>query len=300
MKVMANEKKEVDDLSSAEQKLVTTDLRWLCDLADPAERAQRASQLVGDYQVAVGELSRIRREAIEELVTLGKSQTDIAALLGMTRARVGQLLSSGPKTERVFLGTGPLTVALGGKREAEQRGSGRVLAQEDLNAYNHLQDLARAMGLDSRYEVIEPPGFVNLNRENLIVICGPRLSPLLAQVLEADQHLGFERDDRGWYLVDRTAGAVHRSPMDSGVNRDHAYLGRLPRLDGRGTFLYVAGIHAIGAAGVVHYLENHLAELYSDVKTKRFSTIVTCEFEANTLHIKSSGRLTPIYRPESI
>lgn len=274
------------------------DLKALSELADPADRAQRASQLVADYQSAVGELSRIRREAIEELIALGRSQTDVAALLGMTRARVGQLLSSGPKLERAFLGTGMLIVALGGKQEADKRGSGRVLAQEDLTAYNRLQELARAMGLDTRHEIVEPPGFVNLNRDNLIVICGPRLSPLISQVLEADRHLGFDNDDQGWHLLDKTIGAIHRSPMDTGTPEDYAYLGRLPRLDGRGSFLYIAGIHAIGAPGVVHYLEHHLSDLYSDVKTRRFSMLVSCEFDPKTLEIMASKRLTPIYRPE--
>jgi hypothetical protein len=277
---------------------VDIDVKALCDLADPAERARRASQLVAEYQQAVGELSRIRREAIEELIALGKSQTDVAALLGMTRARVGQLISSGPKSERAFLGTGTLTIAVGGKQEADKRGSGRVLAQEDLAAYDHMQELARAMGLDTCHEVIEPPGFVNLNRDNLVVICGPRLSPLIGQVLEADRHLGFDSDDKGWHLVEKANGTVHRSPMDEGKHQDYAYLGRLPRLDGRGSFLYIAGIHAIGAPGAVHYLDNHLAELYSDVKTRRFSMLIACEFDPKTLDIKASRRLSPIYRPE--
>jgi len=277
---------------------VDIDLKALSELADPADRAQRASQLVADCQAAVGELSRIRREAIEELIELGRSQTDIAAFLGMTRARVGQLLSSGPKSERAFLGTDVLTVALGGKQEADKRGSGRVLAQEDLTAYGRLQDLAQTMGLDTRHEVIEPPGFVNLNRDNLVVICGPRLSPMISQVLEADRHLGFDNDDRGWHLLDKTHNTIYRSPMDTGFPEDRAYLGRLPRLDGRGSFLYIAGIHAIGALGVVHYLEHHLADLYSEVKTKRFSTLISCDFDPTTLKIAASDLLTPIYRPE--
>lgn len=274
------------------------DIKALCELGDPGERARKASQLVAEYQQAVGELSRIRREAIEELIALGKSQKDVAALLGMTRARVGQLLSSGPKAERAFLGTGPLTVAVGGKLEAEKRGSGRVLAQEDLVAFNQLQDLARNLGLDARHEIIEPPGFVNLNRDNLVVVCGPRLSPLIGQLLEADQSLGFDNDERGWFLVDKARGEVHRSPMDAGESKDYAYVGRLPRLDGRGTFLYIAGIHAVGAPGAVHYIERNLAELYSEVKAKRFSMLVSCEFDPKTLQIVSSDRQSPIYRPE--
>ncbi len=274
------------------------EVRELAGVEDPVARVKRASALVNRLQELVGEVSRIRREGVTELAAQGHSQIEMARRLDMTRTRVQQLLTSGPRTERVFLGTAALTVTFGGKREADKRGSGRVLAQEDVNAYNHLQELARTMGLDSRYEVIEPPGFVNLNRDNLVVICGPRLSPLISQVLEADRHLGFERDDQGWYLVDRTAGTVYRSPMDAGVHKDHAYLGRLPRIDGKGSFLYIAGIHAIGAPGAIHYLENHLAELYAEVKTKRFSTLVSCEFDADTLEIETSMRLSPIYRPE--
>lgn len=274
------------------------DVRELGELADPAERAQRASQRLAEYQAVAGELSRIRREALEELIAAGRTQTDIAAMLGMTRSRVGQLLSSGPKSERAFLGAGPLTIAIGGKQEANKRGSGRVLAQEDLAAFNQMKELARNLGLDAQHEVVEPPGFIDLNRDNLIVICGPRLSPLIGQILGSDRNLGFDHDDQGWFLVDRSLGVTHRSPMDAGESKDYAYVGRLPRIDGRGTFLYIAGIHAIGAPGAVHFLENHLAELYSEVKTKRFSMLVACEFDPKTLQVTSSKRLSPIYRHE--
>ncbi|MGD9528485.1 MAG: sigma-70 family RNA polymerase sigma factor [Pseudonocardia sp.] len=274
------------------------DLKALYDLDDAGERATQASRLVTEYSSAVTELSRIRKEALEELIGQGKTQTELAAMLGMTRARVGQLLSSGPKSERAFLGTGTLTIAVGGKLEADKRGTGRVLAQEDLAAFNRMQDLARAMGLDAKSEVVEPPGMVNLNRDNLVIICGPRLSPLISQVLESDRNLGFEKDEQGWYLIDRPSGTIHRSPMDSGQNADIAYLGRLPRLDGRGSFLYIAGIHAIGAPGVVHYLENHLTELYSEVKTRRFSVLISSTFDPKTLDITASERISPLYRGE--
>lgn len=274
------------------------DTRALCDVADPAERAQRASRQLAGYQAAVGELSRIRREALEEMVSSGRTQTEIAALLGMTRARVGQLLSTGPKPERAFLGTNTLIIAIGGKQEANRRGSGRVLAQEDLAAFSAMKDLARTYGLDAEHEVIEPPGFVNLNRDNLIVVCGPRLSPVIGQILESDRNLGFAHDDDGWFLVDRKTSTVYRSPMDRGDSQDYAYVGRLPRLDGQGTFLYIAGIHAVGAPGAVHYIENHLSELYSKIKTKRFSMLVSCEFDPKTLKVTTSKQLSPIYRAE--
>jgi transcriptional regulator with XRE-family HTH domain len=273
-------------------------VKALLAVQDPLQRAREAGELAATYQTAIAELSRIRREALEELVAQGMSQSQLAAKLGMTRARVGQLLSTGPKAERAFLGSGKLTIAVGGKLEAKATKPGPVVAQEDFQAYEAFQDLARTVGLDTCYEVIPPPGMIDLNRENLVVICGPRLSPLIAQVLASDYHLGFEHDDAGWYLVDRVEDKKYRSPMDEGESSDYAYLGRLPRLDGRGGFLYIAGIHAVGAAGVVHYLDNHLAELYREVKTRRFSTIIRCTFETVTRHIKSSQRISPLYKNE--
>lgn len=154
------------------------------------------------------------------------------------------------------------------------------------------------MKLDAEYEVIPPTGIVNLNRDNHVVVCGPRLSPIIAQVLEGDNNLRFAKDEV-WHLVDQAAGTTYRSPMDEdGSAGDVGYLGRLPRLDGRGTFLYVAGIHSIGANGVVHYLENNLAELYREVRTRRFSTLISCRYDPETLDVLESRRVTPLYRHE--
>jgi hypothetical protein len=275
------------------------ELAKLGQITDPAERAKEASSLLLSYQQAVGELSRIRREAVEELSGQGMTQAQIAEILGTTRARIGQILTSGPRPERALLGVGTLTVALGGKLEAGKTDPGPVVAQEDLAAYEHLRTLAQSMGLDTRYEVIPSNGMLNLNREGLIVICGPRLSPLIAQVLASDTNLTFEKDDAGWHLVDNVAGRIYRSPMDAGEPGDYAYVGRLPRLDGHGTFLYIAGIHAVGAAGVVHYLANHLEDLYRDVRRqRRWSLLVSCRYDPETREVTASEAVTPVYRPE--
>ncbi len=156
--------------------------------------------------------------------------------------------------------------------------------------------MARSLDFDTDYEVIQPPGMINLNRDDLVVICGPRLSPLIAQVLESDSNIAFDRDERGWFLVDRNENKVYRSPMDEGTPSDYAYLGKLPRLDGRGNFLYIAGIHAVGAAGVVHFLDGHVSELYREVKDARFSAIVHCTFDEDTRKIRTSKVATPIYK----
>ncbi|WP_432156508.1 sigma factor-like helix-turn-helix DNA-binding protein [Streptomyces sp. bgisy153] len=277
------------------------DMERVSGIKDPVDRAKGAIDLMARYQSRVNELSRIRREAIEEAQASGMTQAEIAARLGVSRGRVGQLASAGPPPERAFFGTDLVTISLGGKYEAGKtpdQPTSEVVTREDLNNFEHLRKLLAGMKLESQYEVIPPTGIVNLNRDNHVVVCGPRLSPIVAQVLEGDNNLRFAKD-RAWHLVDQNTGKQYRSPMDEdGSPEDFGYLGRLPRLDGRGTFLYVAGIHAIGANGVVHFLENNLAELYREMRTRRFSTLISCRYDPETLDVLESRRVTPLYRHE--
>ncbi|MEV7500657.1 sigma factor-like helix-turn-helix DNA-binding protein [Streptomyces sp. NPDC093018] len=277
------------------------DMKRVSEIATPVDRAKAAIDLMATYQGWVLELSRIRREAIEEAQGSGMTQAEIAKSLGVSRGRVGQLASAGPPPERAFFGTDSVTVSLGGKYEAGKgpdENPSEVVTREDLDNFEHLRKLLSGMKLDTAYEVIPPTGMINLNRDNHVVICGPRLSPIIAQVLEGDDNLRFAKD-QAWHLVDQAAGTTYRSPMDEdGSAGDVGYLGRLPRLDGRGTFLYIAGIHAIGANGVVHYLENNLAELYKEVRTRRFSTLISCRYNPKTLDVLESRRVTPLYRQE--
>lgn len=276
------------------------DLQALAETTDPADRAKRASSLIDDHQARIGELSRIRREALDEMVSQGLTQTQIADLIGMTRSRVGQLLSSGPRPERAFLGSGTLTVAVGGKHEAGKAKPGPVVSAEAFAAYQKLADVAQSYGLKSEYEVVPPPGMVQLNRTNLIVVCSPRLLPFVGQVLESDTNLGFREDEQGWYLVDHRTNETYRSPMDAGENCDYAYIGRLPRPDARGSFLYLAGIHSVGTEGAAHFLESHLEELYREVKTRRFSLLISCQYNPKDRAITSTNQITPVYRPEGV
>ncbi|MCP5069575.1 MAG: sigma-70 family RNA polymerase sigma factor, partial [bacterium] len=193
------------------------------------------------------------------------------------------------------MGTGPLTFALGGKLESAKGEPGVVVSDGSLAAYERLAGLARSLGLESESEVIEPPGIVSLNRANLVVVCGPRLSPIVAQVLDSDSELQFVQDDGGWHVVETSTATIHRSPLDAGESADIGYIGRLPRPDGKGTFLYLAGIHAGGMAGAAHYIEENIVELHREVKTRRFSLLVRAEFE-DVRNVQSSKRITPIYR----
>lgn len=266
----------------------------LREVVDPEQRALAATALLGRYQDAETELHRIRAEAVEELTAAGRTHAEIAKLLGVTRGRVGQM-KSGPAPERLFLGDGMLTIVLGQKRE---EGKGRpVVAQETTIAAKRLGDLASHHRLGSDLEYIAPPGLVELNRDNLVILAGPRLFPMVGQILDGDPHLRFYKDGDGvWYVRDESTQTEFRAPRDNGSPVDIGYLGRVRRPDGRGTFLVCAGIHATGTQGAVAYLESHLAELYREVKLKQFSTLIECEYDPDTLTVTSARAVSPIYR----
>lgn len=265
---------------------------------DPAARARQASQLVSLHQDAITEISAIRREALDELVAQGLTHKEIASLIGATRARVGQLLSSGPQPERALFGSGTITIAVGGKPEPGRANPSTMVSAETFGAYEKLAKAAGELGLKTEYEVIPPPGLVHLNRANLIVLTSPRLLPLVGQVLEADPHIGFTNDESGWFLTNRTTGEDFRSPSDAGEHADYGYIGRLPRPDRSGTFLYVAGIHAMGTLGSATYLAENVDTIYKEVKRKRWSALVRCDYAPDTRTVTSTTLATPIYRHE--
>jgi predicted XRE-type DNA-binding protein len=271
----------------------------IVEIRDPKERALAIGAKIDEHQAAIADLSRLRRETLEELVAGGMTQTQIAELLRMSKGRVSQLMSAGLRPERAFFGTGKLTVAIGAKREANRTDPSNVLSAEAFTAYERISAAARAAGLDATNEVVPAPGNVHLNRPNLIVLTNPRLLPFLSQVMEADPHIRYVVDDKGWHLVDLTTSTEYRSPRDQGESADYGYVGRLPRPDGKGTFLYLAGTHAPGTLGAATYVADNLAELYKELKTRRFSTIVRCQFEpGNQLNMISTERVTPLYRHE--
>ena len=276
-----------------------TDVERIAAISDPGERAQAVGALIDEHQATIGELSRLRRESLEELLATGMTQTQIAALLDMSKGRVSQLLSAGVRPERAFYGTGRITVAIGAKREPDRTDPSDVLSAESFTAFELLAESARSVGLDATNEVVPAPGNVHLNRSNLIVLTNPRLLPFLSQVMEADPHIRYLVDDKGWYLVDLTDGTEYRSPRDHGEASDFGYVGRLPRPDGKGTFLYLAGLHAPGTLGAAQYVASNLGDLYRELKTRRFSTIVKYDFEpGKQLRVRAVERATPLYRHE--
>jgi hypothetical protein len=268
---------------------------------DPIERIKRVGDALTEIKHLTAELGRARREDIEALMDAGMSQNEIGRRIGLTSSRMSQLIASGPPPERAFFGTRggkPVIAAVAEKLEADKAKPGPVVSINDMQAYDKLRRLVEDLGLTSTYEVVRPPGNVRLNRDGLVLVCGPRHSALIAQVLEADEKLRFEKRDV-WCLIDRISGTTYRSPEDFDEPGDIAYFGRLPRPDGKGTFLYMAGIHAAGAAGVVHYLSGEIATLFREVRNRRFSMLISCRYDPETHEIISSERITPIYRHDT-
>ncbi|AHJ58541.1 hypothetical protein [Amycolatopsis keratiniphila] len=263
--------------------------------ADPLTRARKVGDVLARQQDFTNELSRIRREALQDLIAEGATQGELGKKLGMSRARIGQLLTSGPQPERALLGTGALHFAIGGKWESGRTNPSAVISAEALAAYNVLSKLAGDYRMTTEYEIVPPPGIVSLNRANLVVLCSPRLLPLVGQMLESDPNLGFGNGSRGWFLKDHNQDQVYRSPSDAGEHADYAYVGRLPRPDGKGTFLYLAGIHAMGTLGAAHYLAANIEEIYQQVKTKRWSALISCAYDGDSREINEVKAISPIY-----
>jgi len=275
------------------------DINDVRGIDDPVERARVAGELGARHTNLGNVLYRIRREALFQMRDrLRMRNTTIATVLGYSPQRVSALLNSGMPVEGAFLGDGPITVVMGHKPGADQRGSGRLVAQEDHTAYAQLAELASDMRMEIGSEVVDPPCNVNLNRPNLIVMTGPRLALNVGEILSRDSHIRFDQDDKGWHLVDAETGTVYRSPMDVGKNADFAWFGRILRPDKQGTFLYAAGIHAMGESGVVHLLRNELPDLYAELGLRPFSSIVSCRFDEKTLKVINSQRVTPPYVSE--
>ena len=115
--------------------------------------------------------------------------------------------------------------------------------------------------------------------------------------MEADPHLRYVEDDKGWFIAEVESGKEYRSPRDDGQCADYGYIGRLPRPDGKGHFLYLAGTHAQGTLGAARFVADNLPELYRELKSQPFSTVIGCQFDAKDRRkILSTERVSPLFR----
>ncbi|MDG4795160.1 hypothetical protein [Micromonospora sp. WMMD1082] len=200
-----------------------------------------------------------------------------------------------------FLGNGSVTVVTPLKQEAIR--ARPVVALEDVVGAQRLGEFATMLGLGTRFENVPIGGEIDLNRPNLIVICGPRLSRRTAAVLDQDPLLRFELAPDGvWTLRDKGTGLVYRSGLDERPERhwDVAYFGRLPRLDGKGTLIMFTGVHPQGSLGVVQFITTTLHELCRKAGDRCFSMLVGTQFDPYTGEPVQVERITPLYGHEGV
>lgn len=276
---------------------MTDPLKRVSGLTDPFEQLRAATEEMAAAQTLVTELARLRRRIIHELRDQGYTYAEIASRAGLTRGRIHQIRSAGPAPEGAFLGEGVVRIVTPLKQESIRQRP--VVAVEDVTIANRLSDLARSLNLAPSIEHIPIGGSIDLNRPNLVVVCGPRLSEDVAGVLAQDPFIKFERASDGpWTLVDTCTGQRYRSGQDDDPKRpyDVAYLARLPRPDRQGTLLVFTGIHPQGSLGVARYLIDEISELYRELRTDTFSVIVGTEYDPSTSEPRNVELLTPFYR----
>jgi hypothetical protein len=139
---------------------------------------------------------------------------------------------------------------------------------------------------------VAPTGEIDFSPPALVAICGPKSSPIIRDLIAADPVFDFSPDQQGqWRILDRRSGTAFSSPIDEAAGEsDIAYVARLNRPDGR-PFLVIAGIHAIGSLGAVHFLTRtaNLHDLHRRVGTQPFSMVISSSFQRSPLQITSSA-----------
>ncbi|WP_159773060.1 sigma factor-like helix-turn-helix DNA-binding protein [Streptomyces sp. HM190] len=276
---------------------MSDELQRIMAIDDPYRLLREVTTRLADAQQEVTELARLRRRVVQDLHAQGLSYAQIAEKAGLSRGRIHQIRHTGPAPEGAFLGRGSVVVATPLRRDDEH---GRtVVAMDDVSSGKRLEDLARTYGLEVASEHVSVGGEIDLNRDGLVVVCGPRMSQEMWDTYAQDPVLSWERAEDGpWTVVDRRTGTVYRSGQDSDPARpyDVGYLGRLPRPDGNGSLLAIAGIHTQGSLGVVQLLASDLNTLWGQVGDRRFSTLVGVEYDPETSEPQSAELLCPLYR----
>lgn len=273
----------------------TDEVARIAAIEDRVERLRAATLGVSTAQRTMTELARLRRGLIQELHDEGWSFAEIAEAAGLSRGRVHQVRHQGPAPEGAFFGRGPFTIAMPLKREVRQ--SRPVVSAEDVQSAQRLSDLLRTLSFEVELQQIPLSGEIDLNRDGLIVMCGPRISADVAAVLDTDPDLRFTKLDTGWALEDRTTGKIYKSGQDDdGRPYDVGYLGRLNRPDGKGKLIVFTGIHPQATLGIVQLLSSQLQALHRDARKGPFSVLVGVDYDPDTHEPTNVETITPVHR----
>lgn len=285
------------------------DARWLREALRMPQRDFAAHLGVADRTVTQweerGSDITPRAEMQRALDTaLARADEAIRARFFARRLRSHSPTPTSPgRTEQMsrFLGEGQVVIAAPVKHE--QIRSRPVIAVEDVIGSRRLGQTAQDLGLKVSYESIHPNDTFDVNRSNVVAICGPRISPTIGAVLETDPVLRFVRADRGhWMLRDISTGSTYTSGIDQDPPEpyDYAYLGRLQRPDGQGTIMILTGIHPQGSLGVIDLICSGISDLYAKLETRCFSVLLRCKYDPYTSEPITVERLTPFYQEHTV
>lgn len=245
---------------------------------DPIRRGRRATELLSVYQQRAAELARLRRAAIEDAhQSQGMSYTQVAAAMGITKGRISQIRGTAPAPERAFFGTGPVSVGVPLRHGVIDR-QRPLIAAEDAQTGEELARLLAGYALAvTRYQI--EPGTAAPPSGDTVVICGPKSAPLGAALLARDAALDMREEAGRWWIVHRASGDQYGSPADeqAPADADLAYVGRHQYDDH--VAVHIAGIHAIGSLGAVHYLTGHLAHLFAQAGDRSVSLVVRASYD---------------------
>lgn len=173
-----------------------------------------------------------------------------------------------------------------------------VIAAEDFYAAYHLAEFLRKHQITVELKHIPPDSKINFEPGS-IVICGPKTSSRIKEILDTDPCYKFKEESGIWKFVETATNNELISPSDKNPaeNKDIAYLGRLKLSVNDPNFVtIIAGIHAIGSYGIVHYITNlkTLKQIDRVTNNQRFSTLISTYYDPRTLEILSSGLQMPI------
>lgn len=276
---------------------MSSEYERIAAIDDPFALLRAATERLAEAQQEVTDLARLRRRTVQDLHAQGLSYAQIAAQAGLSRGRIHQIRHTGPAPEGAFFGSGTVTVVTPLRPEP---GKDRVaVSLEDVNTGMRLEDLARTYDLTVERDHVGVDGAVDLNRSGLVVVCGPRMSEAMRLTYAKDPVFSWEREEGGpWRIRDTRTGTAHYAGSDQEPSHpgDIGYLGRLPRPDGAGSLLAIAGIHPAGSLGVAHWLSTDLATLWGQVGTEDFSVLVRTEYDECTLEPVKTELATPLYR----
>lgn len=252
---------------------------------DPIRRGRRATELLTLYQQRATELARLRREAIEQARSeRNMSYTEIAAALGITKGRITQIRSGAPRPQRAFFGVGPVAIGVPYRYQTTDR-ERPLIAAEDAQAGERIERVLSELGFAmSRFQI--EPDLDRIPSGDAVVVCGPKSAPLAANLISRDPFLAIEEHDGRWWVSRRDTGERLGSPADNsaGQSADLAYVAR-HRVDDQ-VIVHIAGLHAIGSLGAVHYLTNHLDELFNEIGDSDASCAIRADYHG--LEIDSS------------